>query len=119
MIKMGSEPREKAKEFAKAILESDEYKRFLRCSGELEKNQQIQGLLKEFQEKQIELQKSFVPGTLEELKELQMKINGSAEIRNYMESQGELEDILRRTNNIISGRIGAKFALFAGGGCCG
>lgn len=110
----------KAKEFANTIVESEEYKNFIKFNKELEKNQTTQNLLREFQQKQMELRwNGFDPNTLEQLKDLQMKINKNEVIQNFVKAQQELVDILRRTNNIISGKIGTQFAFFQGGGCCG
>lgn len=115
-----NDPRKKAKEFAEAILESEAYKNFINSDEELKRNQPAQNLLREFQQKQMELQwNGFNPNTLEELRDLQMKINKNETIQNFGKSQQELVDLLQRTNTIISGKIKTLFAFFQGGGCCG
>ncbi|MEM2917971.1 MAG: YlbF family regulator [Candidatus Altiarchaeota archaeon] len=120
LLRKQNDPKRKAKEFAKAIVECDEYKNFIKFNEELQKNQTAQNLLREFQQKQAELQwNGFDPKTLEELRDLQMKINKNDIIQNFVNAQNELVDILRKTNNIISGKIGTQFAFFQGGGCCG
>ncbi len=43
-----------------------------------------------------------------------MKINKNEAIQNFVKAQQELVDILRRTNNIISVKIGTHFAFFQG-----
>jgi len=111
------DPKEKTKEFAKAILNCDEYKNFIKYNEDFQKNQTAQNILREFQQKQIEIQgNGFNPNTFEELKDLQMKINQNDTIQNFVNAQEELTDILRRTNNIISIKIGTQFAFFQGGG---
>ncbi len=66
-----NDPKTKAKEFANTIVESEEYKNFIKFNKELEKNQTAQNLLREFQQKQRELQGLwFDPDTLEQLKNL-------------------------------------------------
>lgn len=112
------DPKIKAEEFAKAILECEEYKNFIRHNEELQKDERAQRLLNEFQQKQMEMQWSdFDPKILEELKELQIEINNNQTIQKFVNSQNELIDIIRRANNIISSKIGIQFA-FSQGGCC-
>lgn len=120
LLRNQKDPRTKAREFAKAIIESKEYKNFIKYNEELQKNQAAQNLLKQFQQKQMELQwNGFNSKTLEELRDLQLKINQNNTIQNFVNVQQELVNILQRTNNIISGKIGTQFAFFQGGGCCG
>lgn len=114
-----NDPRTKAKEFSQAIVECDEYKNFIKFDEELQRNQSAQKLLKDFQQKQMELQMGgFNPNTLEELKELQMEIRNNEAIQNFAKSQQELVDVLRRSNDIISAKIGQQFAQGRRGGCC-
>lgn len=120
LVKKQNDPKTKVKEFAKAILECKECKNFIKYNEELRRNQTAQNLLREFQQKQRELQWiGFNPNTLEELRDLQMKINKNETIQNFLRAQQELVDILQRTNDIISEKIGMQFAFFQGGSCCG
>lgn len=120
MIDKQNSAKTKAREFAQAILDCEEYKNFIKYSDELEKNQTAQNLLKQSQEKQRELQwNGFNANTFQELRELQMDINKNEIIQNFLKAQDELVDILRRTNDIISGKIGTQFAFLQGGSCCG
>ncbi len=119
LAKKQNDPRAKTKEFSQAIVECDEYKNFIKFNEELQKNQSAQKLFKDFQEKQMEWQMGgFNPSTLEELKELQMEIRNNEAIQNFAKSQQELIDILRRSNDIISAKIGQQFAQGRSGGCC-
>ena len=104
MIDKHNSAKTKAREFAQAIFDCEEYKNFIKYADELEKNQTAQNLLKQSQEKQ---------------RELQMEINKNEITRNFLKAQDELVDILRRTNDIISGKIRTQFAFLPGGGCCG
>lgn len=120
MIDKQDSAKTKAKEFAQAIVDCEEYKNFMKHYEALEKNQKAQSLLKQSQEKQRELQwVGFSANTFQELRELQMEINKNETIQNFQKAQDELVDILRRTNDIISGKIGVQFAFLRGGGCCG
>ncbi len=119
LTKKQNDPRTKAKEFSQAIVECDEYKNFIKFDEELQRNQSTQKLLNDFQQKQMELQMGgFNPNTLEELKELQMEIRNNEAIQNFAKSQQELVDVLRRSNDIISAKIGQQFAQGRSGGCC-
>ena len=113
-------PKIKTKEFAKAIVDSNEYSSFMKYNKELKDSQTAQDLLRQFQQKQMELQRNgFDPDTLEELKDLQMKINQNDTIQDFIKSQQELVGLLREANNLVNRRIGMQFAFFQGGGCCG
>ncbi|MEX0920076.1 MAG: YlbF family regulator [Candidatus Pacearchaeota archaeon] len=115
---MNEEIKNKTKEFAQAILGSEEYKLFKSVSDELEKNEDANNLLKEFQKKQMELRsKGFDPSLMDELRELQTRINKSEIIQQFANAQNELVDLLKRTNNIISLRINMPFVSTVRGGC--
>ncbi len=115
---MNEEIKNKTKEFAQAILESKEYKLFISASDDLEKNEDANNLLKDFQKKQMELQyRGFDPSLMEELRELQTKINRNEIIQQFANAQNELVDLLKRTNNIISLRINMPFVSANRGGC--
>jgi len=118
IAKRQNDPKAKAKKFALAILECDEYKSFLKSSRDLENDKEAQKLLEGFQQKQMELRYSFNPKIMDELRRLQMKINQNIQIQNYMKSQQDLIGLLGRTNTVISAKIGFQFALNQGG-CCG
>lgn len=81
LIRKLNDPKTKAKEFARAILECNEYKNFMKYYEELQTNPTAQNLLRQFRQKQMELQwNGFDSNTLEELRDLQMKINKNGTI---------------------------------------
>lgn len=95
LVRKQNDPKTKAREFAGAIIECEEYNDFMKFSEKLEKDQTAQDLLKQFQEKQRELQwYGLNPKTLEELRSLQMKIIKNETIQNFVNSQQGLVDIL-------------------------
>lgn len=111
---------EMAREFAETIVESQEYKKFIEASRKFNRDSEAKELINEFQKKQINLYSGkFDPKLMDELKELQEKINKNSTINQYLEAQADLVNILRRANNVISLRIGTQFAYSQGGGCCG
>lgn len=119
MINKKLDPIDKSKEFAHAILESNEYKSFISASNNLEKNEESNVLIKKFQEKQMEFRRSnFNPSLMDELRELQLKINQNKTILQFSKTQEELVKLLKRTNNIIRTKIGMQFAQGRSGGGC-
>ncbi|NVO66878.1 YlbF family regulator [Methanofollis tationis] len=107
------------KAFAQAILESEEYRTFMHCNENLERNQEARNLLLRYQRKQTELQwAGYDAATLDELKDLQMKVKNDETLTKFFSSQAALVDLLKRSNDRISEKIGQTFAQNRRGGCC-
>lgn len=120
LMKMQSDPRTKAKDFAQGIVGCKEYKEFMQAFERLKKDGEAQDLLERFQEKQSWLQgNGFKPALMEELRELQMAINQNKVVQEFERSQQDLVALLVRANTLISATIGVQFAYPLGGGCCG
>ena len=113
-------PIEKAKEFAKAIVESDEYKRFMLCNEAYQNDLESRRLLAQYQSYQRRLKLGrFEPGIMDKLKELQIKVSQNEIITNFNKSGNDLTALLVSTDNLISNKIGRRFAFNQGGSCCG
>ncbi|EHQ36332.1 YlbF family regulator [Methanoplanus limicola] len=107
------------KAFAHAILECEEYRTFMQCNEDLERNQEAKNLLIQYQRKQTELQWSgYDATTLDELKDLQMRVKNDETLTKFFSSQEALVDLLKRSNDRISEKIGQTFAQNRQGGCC-
>ena len=120
IIRKQNDWRIKLKDFANAIVESEEYRNFVECDEKLKMDKTAQNFLRQFRQKQMELQWGwFNSKTFEELRDLQMKINENETIQKFVKSQQEIVNILQVANNIISVKVGTQFALSQGGGCCG
>jgi cell fate (sporulation/competence/biofilm development) regulator YlbF (YheA/YmcA/DUF963 family) len=113
--------KQKTEEFAEAILQCEEYISFLSSHESFTSNNEVQELLRTFRSKRNDLYGNrFSPTLMDELKDLQEKINNNAVIQEYEAAQSDLVELLKRTNTIISGNIGIQFAYTEkGGSCCG
>jgi cell fate (sporulation/competence/biofilm development) regulator YlbF (YheA/YmcA/DUF963 family) len=115
-----SDPVEKAKDFANAIVDSDEYKRFVQCNKALEENTSSKRLLAQYQSRQRRLKLGrFEPGLVDELKNLHDKVTADETIQSFNKSRAELTELLVETDDLISEKIGRRFAFTQGGSCCG
>jgi len=111
--------KEQVNAFAQAICECEEYRTFMQCNKDLENNQEAQNLLRQYQLKQQELQWSgYDAKTLDELKELRMQVTNNETLTKLFSSQEALIDLLKRSNDRISEKIGQQFAQKKQGGCC-
>lgn len=105
--------------FAQAILDCEEYRAFMQSNEELEKDQEARNLLFRYQKKQQELHwNSYDSATLDELKDLQMKVKNNESLTKFFNAQTALVALLKQTNDRISERIGQPFAQQRRGGCC-
>jgi len=111
----------KAKEFAEAILSCDEYLEFTAANLQLKEDSQLQKLMDSFESKQADLYTDkFTPQLMDELKILKETINSHSVVLRYVKAQSALIELLKRTDVIISGRIGKQFSAIQKGGCgCG
>ena len=115
-----SDPVEKAREFAKAIVDSDEYKKFIQSNKALQENTPSKRILAQYQSKQRRLKLGRLePGLMDELKELHDKVAVDETIQNFNKSRAELTELLVETDDLISAKIGRRFAFTSGGSCCG
>ncbi|MFP4423952.1 MAG: YlbF family regulator [Candidatus Woesearchaeota archaeon] len=115
---MDKEIKNKTKEFAQGILETKEYRAFLSASKALKENEKATNLLEEFQRKQRELQIKEDDELMDELRRLQSEVQKDETIMTFVKSQVELINLLKKTSDTISEKIGMPFTSIAGG-CCG
>lgn len=110
---------EQLNEFIEAIVDSEPYQRFLESQRQLKSDEQAQQLLREYQTKQQQLQRSgFDQETMSELRELKADMDDNETLTELRETEDELVSLLEQTNDIISEKIGQEFARTTGGGCC-
>jgi len=110
----------KAEEFAKAITDSAEYKRFKECSKAMEGDTESRRLMAQYQSKQRRLRLGrFEPNLMDEMRDLHLKISQNVTIQNFNESSIDLIKLLKLTDDLISEKIGRRFAVTRGGSCCG
>ncbi|EMA40237.1 halo-CC-star protein HcsL [Halobiforma nitratireducens] len=106
------------REFVDAIKTSDQYETYVDARERLDDDQEAQQLLQRYQQKQARLQRGgFDQDTMAELRELKERMDDDETISAYMQAEAALIDLLERTNDVISDRIGEEFARSMGG-CC-
>ena len=102
--------REKALALADAILELEEYKEFVKMEQKLKEDKVAQELLVEFQQKQQDfvtkqLSGEFDQELLNELTEIQSKLNARESVVNFLEAYNRLLAVLGEIVDLISERI--------------
>ncbi len=102
--------KEKAIALADAILELDEYKNFVEMERRLKEDTIAQELLLEFQKKQRDfvakqLSGEFDQDLLNEITEIQSKLNSRESVVNYIEAYNRLLSVISEVIELISERI--------------
>jgi len=91
----------------------------VQASEALEAESGASALLREFQQKQRQMQMGgFDQSLMSELQELQSEMNDNDTLKRHRQAQEALVELLRETNDVISEQIGREFAQSTGGGCC-
>lgn len=110
---------ERLDEFIAAIMESEQYQQFVDSQRQLKTDETAQELLREFQAKQQQLQRSgFDQETMGELREIKADMEDNETISDLRQAETELLTLLEKTNEIVSEKIGREFARTTGGECC-
>ncbi|MCU4718803.1 halo-CC-star protein HcsL [Halapricum hydrolyticum] len=105
--------------FVDAIEDCERYRTFREARERLDEDEDAQQLLQTYQQKQIQLQRGgHDPEIMAELREVKSEMDDNETISEYMQAEEELIDLLDRTDDVISDRIGEEFARSTGGGCC-
>lgn len=102
--------KEKALELADAILQLEEYKEFVESERMLKEDETAQELLIEFQKKQQDfvtkqMSGEFDQDLLNELTEIQSKLNARESVVNFIEAYNRLLAVLGEIVDLISERI--------------
>lgn len=109
----------KLQTFIETLTESETYQQFTETSEELENDPEASALLRDFQQKQQQMQREeFDQSVMSELKELQTEMADNETIQRHQDAQEEFIELLQETNSVISEQIGQDFARSTGGGCC-
>ncbi|MFW5978394.1 MAG: halo-CC-star protein HcsL [Halohasta sp.] len=107
------------REFVDAIQDCEQYQTFVDAREQLDDDEQAQELLKTYQQTQMQLQRGgHDPDRMEELRDLRQQLDDNETISTYMEAEEAFVELLDRTNDVISDKIGEEFARSMGGGCC-
>ncbi|WP_248910618.1 halo-CC-star protein HcsL [Halocatena marina] len=110
---------DKLRTFVQTLRESETYREFVEASNALENDAEASALLREFDEKQQQLQRDgFDQSIMGELQDLKSEMADNDTIRRHQVAQDALVELLQETNDVISEEIGHEFAQSTGGGCC-
>ncbi|MGI6640959.1 MAG: YlbF family regulator [Limnochordia bacterium] len=108
--------RKKAQELANAILESQEYKRFVAAKAEVESHHAALVMLRDFQDRQLELHKQQMEGKpvteeqTEELRKLYEIISVNPYIRELFEAEFVFGGLMLEVQETLSQALGLKDA---------
>ena len=115
-----------ARDFGAALFECKELKTLKQTEEAFQKNKEARDLLSSYQTRQRFLQMARMRGKglpddeMAELKNLEIKVNTNALIKNFVENSQAFQQTMRNLNTEISGLLGIDFSANSrsGGGCC-
>jgi|GEM_PF-3179897 len=106
---------EKAKAFAHALANSQEFRDYYDSQVRLKKDGEARAILEKFQSKQQEFQEVMMTGhgksdtLLEEIVELQKKLQANDTIVNWIQAEQVAIRLIREANDVISREAGFDF----------
>lgn len=105
--------------FARAILETPEYRAFKQASDVLQNDREASDLLQKYEHEKEELleQIGLDAASLNELRALYDRVKSNATLTAFHSAQRALATLLNQTNDRISEKIGQQFASGHHGGC--
>ncbi len=111
--------RRQVEAFARAILETPEYRAFRQASDVLQSDREASDLFQQYEHEKEELleQIGLDAASLNELRVLYDRVKNNATLTAYHSAQRTLATLLNRTNDRISEKIGQQFACGHHGGC--
>jgi cell fate (sporulation/competence/biofilm development) regulator YlbF (YheA/YmcA/DUF963 family) len=110
-------------EFAMALTEADVFQDFEVASHNLRQDQEAQGAIRAFQEKQNSLQMMLMlnaapPEDQQELERLRDAFVSNPTVAAYMEAQENLTNACQAVAQILNESTGLNFSTACGPGCC-
>ncbi len=106
--------RQKAQELADAIVNSEEYKRYMTAREQVEKHEAAMIMLRDFQKRQFELHKQQMEGTpvtesqAEELRKLYEVISVNPYIRELFEAEFIFSGLMMEVQDVLARGIGLR-----------
>lgn len=112
-----------AREFGKALADCEECRAVEEAQQALQKDREARRLLSDYQSGQRSIQMARMWGRiakneLKELKNLEAKVKSNQTIKNLMDAQKRLQEMLVSLNAEISNILGIDFASNSSAGCC-
>ncbi len=106
------------KEFAEAVVESPEYREYIRTAELFEKDQDAQSLFQAFQnaQEQLSAQQQWGAGSTEEIqrvRDLEQQVQENTILTEHFKAQTELVDTLKELNTVIGEELGFDYATLA------
>jgi len=109
----------KLQAFIETIKRSSTYRDFIEADEALADDPEAMALLQEYRETRMRLQRNgFDESAMAELRDLRREMADVETIQRHQAARDALEELLTRTNEVISEEIGREFAQSTGGGCC-
>lgn len=114
---------ELAEQLGEAIVETEEYQRFITLEQELHQDEVAQKLIEIFSKAQQEVMESHMQGNripknvIDDLKEHQRRMLEYPSVAKYMEAKEKLDRIMEAVNEVLSSTTGLNTG--GGGGGCG
>lgn len=115
---------EAAREFGEALADCEECRVVEEAQQALRKDKEARELLSDYQSTQRSIQMSQMWGErmakdeLNELRSLEAKINSNQFIKNLLDAQKRLQEMLGSLNAEVSNLLGIDFASNSSAGCC-
>ena len=106
--------RQKAQELADAIVNSEEYKRYMTAREQVEKHEAAMIMLRDFQKRQFELHKQQMEGTpvtesqADELRKLYEVISVNPYIRELFEAEFIFSGLMMEVQDVLARGIGLR-----------
>lgn len=122
-LDLTAEVRQALRDFAAALVETPQFARFEQAAEALQGDEEAQKALEAFQTKQQSLQMMLTLNAVSEeeqaeLKNLREAVFSHSTFTEYLDSEHELMALCRTVNDVLSDRIGLRFAMRRSG-CCG
>ena len=114
---MNKKVKKSSEEFADSIMNTEEYKHYVKAKKNFESDEESIQLLKKLDYARGELLKSNI--TLNEYNEIENKVKNNITIQKLARAERDFFSLLRETNDFLSNEIGTHFAYAQGGGRCG
>ena len=115
----GAAIEEQLRTFMETLTDSETYQEFVDASEALNEDSEASALLREFQQKQQQMQRGgFDQSLMSELQDLKAEMAENDTLERHRAAQEALIELLQETNDVISEQIGREFAQSTGGGCC-
>ncbi|TKX55190.1 YlbF family regulator [Halorubrum sp. SP3] len=110
------------RELGKRIAETPEYERFEEARAAVQRDEEVQSRIDEFEQLRAEFMQARQTGQatndgLQRVQEAQDELHAMPVMSEYLDAQDELEDTLEAVNEAISEPLAVDFGGEAGG-CC-